>query len=109
MQSVKFGKGIVVHNLIRLLVHCHLKRCTCNNSSELLIDENDVNASHAMSIGRVDDDQLYYLDESWIICKAMYFIDFLQDILMPVTDTLNNDVLKEKLQEEMERKLNELC
>ena len=28
---------------------------------ELLIDENDVEASHAMSIGRVDDEQLYYL------------------------------------------------
>lgn len=75
---------------------------------ELLIDENDVNASHAMSIGRVDDDQLYYLMSRGLSVKQCTSL-ISTGYLMPITDTLNNDVLKEKLKEEMERKLNELC
>ena len=75
---------------------------------ELLIDENDVNASHAMSIGRVDDDQLYYLMSRGLSVKQCTSL-ISTGYLMPITDTLNNEVLKEKLKEEMERKLNELC
>lgn len=75
---------------------------------ELLIDENDVMASHAMSIGRVDEDQLYYLMSRGLSVKQCTSL-ISTGYLMPITETLNNDELKEKLKEEMERKLNELC
>lgn len=75
---------------------------------ELLIDENDVQASHAMSIGRVDDDQLYYLMSRGLSiqqCTSLISTGY----LMPITETINNEELKNKLKEEMERKLEELC
>lgn len=75
---------------------------------ELLIDENDVMASHAMSIGRVDEDQLYYLMSRGLSVKQCTSL-ISTGYLMPITETLNNDELKERLKEEMERKLNELC
>lgn len=75
---------------------------------ELLIDENDVMASHAMSIGRVDEDQLYYLMSRGLSVKQCTSL-ISTGYLMPITETIDNDTLKEKLKEEMERKLNELC
>lgn len=74
---------------------------------ELLIDENEVMASHAMSIGRVDEDQLYYLMSRGLSvqqCTSLIATGY----LMPITETINNDTLKEKLKEEMERKLQTL-
>lgn len=75
---------------------------------ELLIDENDVQASHAMSIGTVDEDQLYYLMSRGLSpqqCISLISTGY----LLPITETLNNDTLKEMLKDEMERKIAELC
>lgn len=75
---------------------------------ELLIDENDVMASHAMSIGRVDEDQLYYLMSRGLSiqqCTSLIATGY----LMPITETINNASLKETLKNEMEGKLAELC
>ncbi len=75
---------------------------------ELLIDEDDVQASHAMSMGRVDEDALYYL-----MCRGLSVQQctslISQGYLLPITETLNNEELKNKLKEEMERKIGELC
>jgi Fe-S cluster assembly protein SufD len=74
---------------------------------ELLIDEDDVQASHAMSMGRVDEDQLYYLMSRGLSvqeCTSLISTGY----LMPITQTLNNDELKEKLKAEMEEKIGEL-
>lgn len=75
---------------------------------ELLIDENDVQASHAMSIGRMDDDQLYYMMSRGLTpqqCTTLISTGY----LMPITEVINNDELREKLAGEMERKIGELC
>ncbi len=75
---------------------------------ELLIDENDVQASHAMSMGRVDEDQLYYLMSRGLSpqqCTSLISTGY----LLPIADTIDNPELKEKLKEEMERKIAELC
>lgn len=75
---------------------------------ELLIDENDVQASHAMSIGRVDEDQLYYLMSRGLSvaeCTSLISTGY----LLPITKTLPNEELQEKLKDEMERKIAELC
>jgi ABC-type transport system involved in Fe-S cluster assembly, permease component len=75
---------------------------------ELLIDEDDVQASHGMSMGRVDEDALYYLMSRGLSVQQCTSL-ISQGYLMPITETLQNDDLKKKLKEEMERKMDELC
>ncbi|MCR5230883.1 MAG: SufD family Fe-S cluster assembly protein [Solobacterium sp.] len=75
---------------------------------ELLIDENDVQASHAMSIGRMDEDQLYYMMSRGLNvqqCTSLISTGY----LMPITETLQNEDLRSALRNEMERKISELC
>ena len=75
---------------------------------ELLIDENDVQASHAMSIGRVDEDQLYYMMSRGLSvqeCTSLISTGY----LLPIAETLDNEELKQALKDEMERKISELC
>lgn len=75
---------------------------------ELLIDEYDVQASHAMSIGRVDEDQLYYMMSRGLSvqeCTALLASGY----LMPITETLDNEDLKKRLGKEMEGRISELC
>lgn len=75
---------------------------------ELLIDENDVQASHAMSIGRVDEDQLYYMMSRGLSieqCTSLISTGY----LMPITEILSNEELRSSLAGEMERKISELC
>lgn len=75
---------------------------------ELLIDENDVQASHALSMGRVDEDQLYYLMSRGLSvaqCTSLISTGY----LLPVTKTLHNPELEKRLKEVMERKIADLC
>ncbi len=75
---------------------------------ELLIDENDVQASHAMSIGRVDDEQLYYLMSRGLSmkqCTALLSTGY----LLPITNVISNEVIQQKLKEELEGKIASLC
>lgn len=75
---------------------------------ELLIDENDVQASHALSMGRMDEEQLYYLMSRGLSvaqCTSLISTGY----LMPITKVLSDVSLQEKLKEEMERKIEELC
>ena len=75
---------------------------------KLLIDENDVQASHAMSIGQADPEQLYYM-ESRGLSKAQCTSLLASGYLLPIADTLNDQTLSELLREEMERKVASLC
>lgn len=75
---------------------------------ELLIDEDDVQASHAMSMGTVDPDQLYYMQSRGL--SEQQCISLISNgYLMPITETINNDALKQKLKDELERKMMETC
>ena len=71
---------------------------------ELLIDENDVEASHAMSIGRVDDEQLYYLMSRGLTMAQVTAL-ISSGYLMPVADVIDNEEVRNALREELERKL----
>ncbi|MBQ6221662.1 MAG: SufD family Fe-S cluster assembly protein [Solobacterium sp.] len=75
---------------------------------KLIIDDNDVKASHAASVGRVDEEQLYYMQSRGLTeqqCTALISTGY----LMPIVNTIENDELKEKLREELEGKIAELC
>lgn len=75
---------------------------------ELLIDEDDVQASHAMSMGTVDSDAMYYLMTRGLSMKQCTSL-IAQGYLLPIVDTLQNEQLQSTLKEEMERKLIEIC
>lgn len=75
---------------------------------ELLIDENDVQASHALSMGTVDEDQLYYLMSRGLSveqCTSLISTGY----LLPVTQVIQNEELQQRLKGAMERKIDELC
>ncbi|MFV0380943.1 MAG: SufD family Fe-S cluster assembly protein [Breznakia sp.] len=66
----------------------------------LLIDENEVEASHANSMGKMDDDYLYYLTSRGIHlerAKDLLTLSF----LMPIVDVIEHAATKEALQHEI--------
>ncbi|NGP46330.1 Fe-S cluster assembly protein SufD [Bacillaceae bacterium SIJ1] len=70
----------------------------------LLIDEDDVTAGHAASVGRVDPIQLFYL-MSRGISKAEAERLIIRGFLAPVLSVLPIETVKEQLAEVIERKL----
>ncbi len=58
-QIIKGAKGSDAQQESRVLMLSRRARGDANPL--LLIDENDVTAGHAASVGRVDDEQMYYL------------------------------------------------
>ncbi|MCR2823112.1 Fe-S cluster assembly protein SufD [Lederbergia panacisoli] len=70
----------------------------------LLIDEDDVVAGHAASVGRVDELQLYYL-MSRGITRAEAEVLIIHGFLAPVVENLPIDAVKQQLTDIIERKL----
>lgn len=70
----------------------------------LLIDENDVQASHATSIGQIDENQLYYLQTRGLSKEAALGLITI-GYLMPVANALDNEELKKQLTEKIEKKV----
>lgn len=70
----------------------------------LLIDENDVTAGHAASVGRVDPLQLYYLMSRGITQENAERL-VIHGFLNPVVDQLPIEQVKEQLTEVIERKV----
>ena len=72
----------------------------------LIIDEGDITASHAASIGQLDEEQLYYL-----MSRGMTNIDakklIVSGFLMPFIECMTNEFLKEQLFTIIEQKLAE--
>lgn len=70
----------------------------------LLIDENDVKASHAQTIGQPDEDQLYYLQSRGLTNRqAMGLLSI--GYLLPVLERIRDEDLKKELQQTMESKV----
>ena len=77
---------------------------TCEITPILLIDENDVLAGHAASVGQVDPKQLYYLMSRGIdekTAQRMVIRGFLGDVLVSIP----SKVIREQLVQTIERKL----
>lgn len=66
-----------------------------------------VEASHAMSIGRVDDEQLYYLMSRGLTLPQVTAL-ISSGYLMPVADVIEKEEIRSVLREELERKLSAL-
>ena len=104
-KIVKGARGAISHQTSRAMSFAAGQNTTI--LPELLIDENDVEASHAMSIGRVDDEQLYYMMSRGLTmkqCTALISAGY----LMPVADVLENEEIRTALRSELERKIESL-
>ncbi len=70
----------------------------------LLIDENDVKASHAQTIGQPDEEQLYYLKSRGLSQRqAMGLLSI--GYLLPILELVTDASVKDKMREEMESKV----
>lgn len=72
----------------------------------LLIDENDVEASHAASVGQPDEEQVYYLQSRGLDREAalkLIVVGYLKPILQDIDDAS----IREGLEAEMEKKVNQ--
>lgn len=71
---------------------------------KLLIDENDVAASHAASVGRPNEEHIYYLTSRGIHKDdAMRLM--LKGYLLPITEDIKDETIKERLITEIETKV----
>ena len=70
----------------------------------LLIDENDVKASHALTIGQPDEDQLYYLQSRGLTTKQAVGLLSI-GYFLPVIELIDNEEEKVQLRQEMESKV----
>jgi Fe-S cluster assembly protein SufD len=70
----------------------------------LLIDEGDITAGHAASIGQLDEEQIYYL-MSRGMSKAEASKMIVSGFLAPFIDVIRDEGMKEALMTEIEKKL----
>lgn len=77
---------------------------SCDITPLLLIDENDVQASHATSMGQIDENQLYYLQTRGLTKQqALGLITI--GYLMPVASALDHEELQSELSAKIEKKV----
>ena len=74
----------------------------------LLIDENDVKASHATSLGQPDENQLYYMQSRGLTKnEAIQLLAI--GYLLPIADVVDDETLRTRLREEVEEKVQSVC
>lgn len=75
---------------------------------QLFIDEFDVEASHATSLGQMDENQLYYMQSRGLNRnEAMQLITI--GYLLPIVDVINDESLRSFLKEQIETRINTTC
>jgi Fe-S cluster assembly protein SufD len=102
-QILKGAKGADSQQENRVLMLSEKARGDANPI--LLIDENDVTAGHAASVGRIDEEQLYYLESRGLsadLAKRMIIKGFLESVITIV----ESDRTKKMLRSVIERALN---
>lgn len=93
--------GSAAHQTTRVLTMA--KDHECEVTPVLIIDENDVSASHANSIGQPDDLQLYYLQSRGLsIEQSLNLISagYLEPMVILLEETSLNEKLKDVLESE---------
>lgn len=74
----------------------------------LIIDNNDVQASHAESTGQLDDDHLYYLQSRGLSADQAIRL-LVKGYLSSVTDSIQDEALKTLILDEIDRKVDAIC
>ena len=100
------AKGSKSHQKSRALTFDQPKSATV--LPQLLIDENDVEASHATSVGQIDENQMYYL-QSRGLSKSQATQLITLGALMPIAEVLSDEAMKSQMRNKIEAKVNEVC
>jgi len=74
----------------------------------LIIDNNEVQASHAESTGQMDEDHLYYL-QSRGLSEPQAIRLMVKGYLSSVTDSISDESLKALILEKIDQKVEEIC
>ena len=74
----------------------------------MLIDENDVEASHAATVGQMDEMQLYYM-QSRGLSEMESMALLMSGYLMPIARAINDEKLKDHVIELINSKVSEIC
>ena len=80
------------------------KRHRCKVDPILLIDEDEVKASHAMTLGQMDENQLYYLMSRGLTRQQALGL-LSAGYLMPICNFFANEEVNASMKEEMEKKV----
>ncbi len=82
------------HQVNKIIVFDH--KCQAQANPYLLVDEFDVNASHGASVGKIDDEQLFYLQSRGLSShEAMSLVTI--GYFMPVINYINDETIKEEV------------
>lgn len=101
-QIIKGMGGSKTHQMSRILNLGEQSQCVV--FPKLLIDENDVEASHAASVGQPNEDHIYYLQTRGLNrTQALRLI--IQGYLTPIIAEIEDEKIKETLTKEIERKV----
>lgn len=78
--------------------------CIAKANPYLYIDEYDVNAGHGASVGKIDDEQLYYLQSRGLSKEeALHLITY--GYFIPVLEFIKNEEVKEQFNELLKEKV----
>ena len=105
-QIQRGSKGAKAHQATRVLSFGEKERVQV--LPVLKIDENDVEASHALSIGQLDEAQLYYLQSRGLSEKEALRL-LATGYLMPLANVADDVALRQELTALIERKVEEVC
>lgn len=102
----KHAKGSKSHQATRVLTLADKELVSV--TPLLLIDENDVEASHACSIGQMNEDHLYYLQTRGLNeTQALGLLTL--SYVLPILNIVEDSEIKETLQKEIEYKVGLSC
>ena len=93
------------HQTTRLLTFDEKPNIVC--LPILKIDENDVEASHALSLGKPDENQLYYMSSRGLSKEEAIRL-IAVGYLMPIIDVIEDEDVRKQLIKEIEQKV-QLC
>ncbi len=102
----KAARGAKTHQISRVMNFDEKPKTSVN--PKLIIDENDVEASHAASVGQPDLNQVYYLQSRGLSRSESLKLITL-GYLLPIIEVIDNEAIKERLSQEITKKVSESC
>lgn len=103
---VKGATGSKAHQDSRILTISDNQKTTV--VPQLLIDENDIEASHAATVGQIDEMQLYYM-QSRGLSEMESMALLMSGYLMPIARAITDQELSEHVEELINSKVSEIC
>lgn len=103
---VKGAVGSKAHQDSRILTISDNQKTTV--LPQLLIDENDVEASHAATVGQIDELQLYYM-QSRGLSEMESMALLMSGYLMPIARAIKDKELSEHVEDLINSKVSEIC